>query len=238
MCGRVTLTIDFDEMKKILHSQYQVETPRISPYLPRYNIAPSQPLVTLIHDGSAFRAGELRWGMMPAWQRRNEASRPLANARAETLLEKPTFRDAFLKRRCIILVDSYYEWRTRYGEKAPFRILSRTSPLLCLAGLWSYAESVDGKHGCCVIVTTEANPLIRPIHHRMPLLLTGSQIDAWARPDTPPEVLEALLKPYDADDLDMYEVSKLVNNARIDAPDCIQEVHHRLDDFDQPILPS
>lgn len=226
MCGRVTLTIDFDTLREILKTKYHIQKPHINPYNPRYNIAPSQPLATLIHDGENFRAGELTWGITPAWQQKTETSRPLANARAESIDQKPSFRDSFQKKRCIILADSYYEWRTTFGDKSPFRVKRKDDGLLYLAGLWSSQVTPDGKQHSCVVITTAANDLIKPIHHRMPALLDEADVETWVRPDTPVEKLHALLQPYRGDQLTLYEVSKLVNNARIDAPDCIDPIEH------------
>lgn len=226
MCGRVTLVIDLETLQEILIDKYRVPKPHINPYNPRYNITPGQNLLTVINDGSNNRAGYLSWGFVPPWAKDTKIGYKMINARAETIDEKPAFKASFKSKRCIYLVDSYYEWRTTDNSKVPFRVMPAYEGLLPLAGLYTTCKLPDGQiHHSGTIITTEANTLIKPIHHRMPVILANDAIEDWLNTkfdDT--TILKTFLTPYEPNQLMLYEVSKLVNNGKIDSPECIAPV--------------
>lgn len=206
-----------------MKTKYSVNKPHINPYNPRYNLSPGQKMVSIINDGSTNRAGELNWGFLPPWSKEIKSGYQMMNARAETIKEKPSFKASFESKRCVLLADSYYEWRTTGGEKVPFRIQVQGQPLIQIAGLYSTCTLLDGtKHHSCAVITTDANELIASIHHRMPAILSDEDLINWLNPNNHSlNDLSSYLKPYAPHQMTMYEVSTLMNNARIDTPECI-----------------
>ena len=252
VCGRYTLTDPGEEL--IRHFQL----PGLpQEYRPRYNIAPTQPVLAII-DADGRRAGMLRWGLIPSWAKDPAIGNRMINARAETVAEKPSFRTALRRRRCLIPADGFYEWRTANGRKQPMRIVRSDGGLFAFAGLWESwrppvsatkaagaAETPDppshggtaDDHGAsgrsdaghdqvvytCTIVTTDANETLRPIHHRMPVVIPPEAYDLWLDRDIDdPEALLPLLRPSPEDAFRAYPVSTFVNNARNEGPDCIK----------------
>ena len=224
MCGRVTLELDIQLLKDILNDAYGVKTMTLNHYKPRYNIAPSQPVLSVINDGVSNRAGFLRWGFVPSWSNDSTLGNKLFNARSETLAHKPTFKDAFASKRCIILASSFYEWQSQSKDKTPFRISLKEHPLMAMAGLWSsYKAPDDAKIFTCTIITTQANDMIKHIHNRMPVILSPDQINTWLNPANKDVfALQPMLAPYPSNQMTMHPVSTLVNNVKIDHEDCIR----------------
>lgn len=227
MCGRFTIT-DPDEALRAL---FGYNGPPVD-MAPRYNMAPTQsvPAVRLNESGGRGIA-MLRWGLIPSWAKEAKIGAKMINARADMVAEKPAFRSAFKARRCLIPADGFYEWKAEGKVKQPWRIVlgdpARPTPF-AFAGLWEHwRDPAAGKGAPPVetftIITTDAAPAIAPIHHRMPVMLTRREdLDAWldaAR--TPPEAALKLLKPYAAADIAAAAVSRKVNNARYDGPDCV-----------------
>ncbi|MGI6038028.1 MAG: SOS response-associated peptidase [Limnochordia bacterium] len=208
MCGRYTLTTEPDLLGQrfaLPHLQWQ----------PRYNIAPSQPILTIV---SPWEPRILSWGLIPPWSR--DGQRRFINARGETAPEKPSFQAAFRNSRCLILADSFFEWDR---QKKPYRFLLAQGEPFAMAGLWARWTSPDGEQiETCAIITTEANELVAPIHDRMPVILTRETERLWLKPGEP-AFHHSLLRPYPADEMRCYPVSRLVNSPHNDHPGCIAQ---------------
>lgn len=210
MCGRFTLT-DPDAIAP----HFGVEVDPVPP--PRFNIAPSQPLGVICADLQASRTYRLMlWGLIPPWAK-EKSSKRLINARAETAHEKPSFRAAFKRRRCLIPANGFYEWQSQKQGKQPFYFHLPNHQLFAFAGLWDTWEDIQ----TCTILTTTANEILQPIHTRMPVILDPGQYITWLDPATKMEDLRSLLQPYPADPMQAYPVSQIVNSPTHDTPDCL-----------------
>ena len=193
---------------------------------PRFNIAPTQmaPVVRRSDDGRQMYM--LRWGLIPSWSKDKNIASKLINARGETVAQKPSFRDAYKKRRCLVPVDGFYEWRKEGEAKQPYRIGFRGGTPFVFAGLWESWTVPDGQEDAgdvietYAIVTTEANPKIAPIHHRMPVIVDPSDYDLWLNgaPDDAANVIRA----FPPEEMAFYRVSTRVNNVRNDDESCIE----------------
>lgn len=216
MCGRFTLVSPFVAVSERFHA------PAPAGLRPRYNIAPGQDILCVVADG-ARRIEPMRWGLVPSWAKDPAIGNRLINARAETLAEKPSFRRAFAKRRCLVAADGFYEWRRAGRRKVPVYIFLKSRKPFGFAGLYETWEAPDGQEiRTCTIITTEANDLVRPIHDRMPVIVPGPLEDLWLDPAAKDRgLLESVLVPYPAEEMDAYDVTPAVNNASHDAPDCI-----------------
>jgi putative SOS response-associated peptidase YedK len=220
MCGRFALHHCAAEIAaQFAVEQLAVELP------PRYNIAPSQPVaVVLQRQGRVLEA--FQWGLVPFWARDARIGSRMINARAETLAEKPAYKAALTRRRCLIPASGFFEWKKAGKQKRPLYIHQTTGHPFALAGLWEkWTSPQDQPLYSCTIVTTEANPFMASIHARMPVILTPEQQHAWLDPrqDDPRELL-SLLHPYAGDTLTAYPVASRVNVPTYDAPDCIAPV--------------
>lgn len=215
MCGRYSLTASLQTLAERFEFDSDQEI-----FQPRYNIAPTQQVLTVI-GGETRRAGFIRWGLIPTWSKDGHPGRPVINARAETVAEKPTFRDSLRKRRCLVLADGFYEWQQVGGAKRPMRVTMRSGEPFAFAGLWSMGSDSEGNRiSSCAIITTTANDLLRPIHHRMPVILPEEAEDLWLDTALNDSVaLTQLLEPYPDDPMEAFEVSKLVNSASNDVPE-------------------
>jgi putative SOS response-associated peptidase YedK len=221
MCGRYTLLVTMDE----LMIQYQVRMPNPPAWSPRYNIAPTQLALAVVHDGRANRIGPLRWGLVPPSASRGPRPGGLINARAETLLEKPTFRGLVSRKRCVIPADGFYEWRRSGGGKQPMRIVMKDGAVFSMAGLYDVWRDAEGnKIGAFAVITTSPNELMADIHDRMPAILRPEDVSVWLnRGNQDPDELLPLLRPYPADRMRAYPVSPKVGNVHNDSPDLIEE---------------
>jgi putative SOS response-associated peptidase YedK len=224
MCGRYSLTTTIEEMRRLLG--FIGPLPNLPP---RYNIAPTQnvPTVRLAREGGRELA-LLRWGLIPSWAKDVEIGARLINARGESVAEKPSFRDAFKKRRCLVPADGFYEWQAAPGGKIPHRVglaggTPEAMPLFAFAGLWEHWDkAADGKPiETCAIITTDANERLRPIHERMPVILAPEDYGHWLDPATSHADAQARLKPYPSDAMVAYEVSTRVNAVRNDDAACL-----------------
>lgn len=209
MCGRFTLTASGDAVaERFSFSGMDFN------WIPSFNIAPTQLVPTVTNNGVENRATLMRWGLVPNWAKDSRIANRMINARSETLAEKPSFRRAFLQRRCLIPADGFYEWRLKGGQKIPNRITLGSDSLFAFAGLWeSWTRPNGSTLFSCVIITTSPNDVMAPIHGRMPVILPQESESFWLDPgrqDT--DVLARLLLPRDIDGLNAYEVSTLVNS--------------------------
>ena len=191
----------------------------------RYNIAPTQDVLTVV-GGESRRAGFMRWGLIPFWAKDRSIGSRMINARAETVADKPSFRDGFRRRRCLVLADGFYEWQRTGSGKRPMRVAMRSGEPLAFAGIWSmWKDPEDNSIPTCAIVTTSANELLRLIHHRMPAILPREMEGFWLdRSNQDTTELRSVLTPYPDDAMEAYEVSTLVNSVANDAPELITHV--------------
>ena len=221
MCGRFTLTADIQTLQDAFPF---VAMPEGMPgaVQPRYNIAPTQPVAVVPNDGKN-RLDFFVWGLIPSWAKDPSIGNRMINARAETLLEKPSFRNAFRRRRCLILADGFYEWRKEPGGKTPMFIQMEDGKPFAFAGLWELWRAPDSSEVLsCTIITTEPNDLMSSIHNRMPVILPESAYPRWLESgEVDPGPLVELLKPYEASPMRAYPVSPLVNNPKNDLPELI-----------------
>jgi putative SOS response-associated peptidase YedK len=235
MCGRfafsVPLAVFADAFDQFDFSELHVAD--VGYGVGRFNIAPTQSVPVVPNDGS-YRVRLIRWGLIPHWAKDPAIGTKLINARAESVAEKPSFRDAFRKRRCLMLADGFYEWRTNPGNriKTPIHIKLKSGRPFAFAGLWETWKpkikdpdaSSEPVH-TCTMITTGANALMAQFHHRMPVILNPDQFDLWLSPEPMgPESLLPLMRPYAPEAMVAYPVSTAVNNARHDSPDCIVQV--------------
>lgn len=216
MCGRFTLAKNSQQLAEAFA---QFELP--AGITPRYNIAPTQPVAVVANNGN-HQVEFFQWGLVPFWAKDPSIGNRMINARAETLAEKPSFKAAYKRRRCLILADGFYEWQKSANSKTPFYIQLTSGEPFAFAGLWESWQNGDGSTLLsCVIITTDSNERLAPIHHRMPVILSRRQYGQWLDPTNPPP---DLLTPYPASRLTAYAVSTVVNNPRNDTPECIEPV--------------
>ncbi|HEX2036155.1 MAG TPA: SOS response-associated peptidase [Chloroflexota bacterium] len=229
MCGRYTLTVDLRDIAERFGVAADQEAPAgADPALaagPRYNIAPTQLVITVAANG-ARHVEPMRWGLIPSWAKDPKIGSRLINARAETLAEKPAFRSALRRRRCLLPSDSFYEWATVPGSKAkrPMRVRLKSGEVYAFAGLWDEWTPPEGGPAVrsCTIVTTEPNELMATFHHRMPVILSPQAEAAWLDPRiSDPSQLVPLLRPYPADLMEAYPVSPAVNSIANDSAQLI-----------------
>jgi putative SOS response-associated peptidase YedK len=215
MCGRYTLKTDLDSLAE----RFAFRAADLS-YAPRYNIAPTQQVLTLEGEN---RAGFLRWGLIPSWAKEASIGDRMINARAETVAEKPSFRRALQKRRCLVLADGFYEWKKEGEKKIPMYIVLKSREPFGFAGLWEMWKAPSGETiRSCTIITTTPNALMEPIHNRMPVILLREAESLWLDQTIEgPEALTQLLAPYPDKAMAAYAVSPLVNSPKNDTPACI-----------------
>jgi putative SOS response-associated peptidase YedK len=249
MCGRFTLRAPVSRVAE------QFALLDAAPFEPRYNIAPTQPVAVVrqslpspasgerrqslpspvLGEGSGVRAVSprefvwFRWGLVPSWAKDPAIGSRLINARAETAAEKPAFRAAMRRRRCLVVADGFYEWQRLAKGKQPYFIHMRDDRPFGFAGLWESWEGAD--HSAletCTILTTDANDLMRPIHDRMPVIISPADYACWLDPtNEKPDDLLPLLQPYRGGTLVAYPVSTLVNSPTHDDPRCIESASGR-----------
>lgn len=222
MCGRYTITVTFEQ----LLAYFAIEEAGVPFHTPRYNVAPGQLIPAVIHDGEQLRIGQLKWGLIPNWAKDAKLAYKMINARAETVHERSAYKVPFQRKRCLIPADGFYEWMaSRNGGKQPMRIVLKSRSIFSFAGLYDTWLSPEGeKISTCTIITTEPNELVKPIHNRMPVILDEKNEQKWLELDQQPDVLHAMLKPYDADDMYAYPVSPLVGHVKNDSEACIEEI--------------
>lgn len=223
MCGRFLLTLDFDTMMDVLNGRFQLPPSFNIDYRPRYNIAPTTQVLTLIQGGETQRLGYMKWGFVPPWAADDTQAGRLINARSETASEKPTFKQSFLQSRCLILANGFYEWKKSSTTKQPMLIQLKNNRLFTMAGLYSvYRPSPTTKMGTCTILTASPNELISPIHHRMPVILKEEDEKRWLSPKLHPQELKELLQPYDSHLMSASPISNRINSVKHNDPSCIE----------------
>ena len=217
MCGRFTLSSEASD----LHAEFGIDPP--ADYRPRYNIAPTQPVLAIVAGSSGWRTATLSWGLVPHWAKDRKDAAKRINARAESLLDKAMFRDAFLRHRCLIPADGFYEWEKAGKHSRPVLIKRQDGRPFSFAGIWSrWYERPGEALYTCSIITTQPNALVARSHDRMPVILEPRDRALWLDPASEPAVLQALLVPFADEPLESFPVSALVNSPNNDSPECIQ----------------
>ncbi len=215
MCGRFTLVSPFVAVAEAFHA-----SPPVAEGVPRFNISPGEDVLCVVRkEKNALQW--LHWGLIPFWAKGPVTG--IINARSESVAEKATFRDAFVKRRCLIAADGFFEWRREKGRKQPFYFRLISGAPFGFAGVYEPWTKPDGAQALtCTILTTEANREVSPVHDRMPVILRDGEADAWLNTRESREGLLSLLRPLPGNTLEGYAVNPVVNNTRNDSPDCIK----------------
>jgi putative SOS response-associated peptidase YedK len=200
---------------------------------PNYNIAPTQAILAIIRHDNENKLERLHWGLVPFWAKDISIGARMINARAETVAEKPSFRNAFKKQRCLIPSDGFYEWKGEKGNKQPYFVSNPSGEPFVFAGLWeTWRRKENDKefvYKSCTIITTGARGAIREIHHRMPVILDPKFYDKWLNAGIQdPKELEMILKEGLIHDIIYYPVSKVVNSVKNNNPNCIQRMDENL----------
>ena len=195
-------------------------------WIPRYNIAPTQPVATIRQAGAKRIVSTMKWGLIPSWATDISIGSHLINGRSETILEKPAFRESFRMRRCLIPADGFYEWKKAGKERHPFHFAMKDNALFAFAGIWDRWKSPTGQVlESCSILTTAPNELMEDVHDRMPVILPPRHYQTWlTAPSTEAKRLVGLLVPFDASVMHRYPVSSLVNKPENDLAKCAEEV--------------
>lgn len=219
MCGRFTRTIGVEALRK----RFGFEQPTFE-LPPRYNVAPSQEAAVVLAREGRRELELFKWGLVPSWASDPKIGFKMINARSETAADKPSFRRAFAKQRCLVPADGFYEWKPVTAKlKWPMRIVLKSRDAFAFAGLWDEWRGPDGKAlRTFTILTTEAPPSLRSVHDRVPVILTPDDEAAWLDPAADAQTLRAAMAPPPDDRLEAYSVSPLVNSAKADEPACIE----------------
>jgi len=234
MCCRVAQGSGKEKIKQRVKARGQAPT-----ITPRLNLAPTQDALVAVQASGDVRLEAMRWGLIPPWARDKSIGAKLANARAETIDEKPSFRQPFRRRRCLLPVDGYYEWESRPSGKQPVYYSMRDGDLFCLAGLWetwTTPEQTDEPElpglgqaqaeTLCTftVITTTPNRLAKRVHDRMPVIVHPADYDRWLSAESQAADLKQLLQPFDDESMRGHYVTPLMNNPRFEAPACIEPI--------------
>ena len=220
MCGRYNLITDAEALVDLFEIEQTLFD--VSELHPRYNIAPSQDVLIVRDTGNGRELALAHWGLVPHWSKEAKPKYSTINARAETIAEKPTYREAFKRKRCLIPTTGFYEWKQNEGQRTPYHIQQPDGRLFAFAGLWDHWDKEDAGFDSCSIIVTGANETMQPIHDRMPVILNPAQYSTWLNVGHFSRAqLEALLMPYGGQ-LDAYTVSRLVNSPKNDDLRCVE----------------
>jgi len=220
MCGRFEIHSAIEIIAKLFGIvEWDID------FKPSYNVAPSQDIIIAIDKGKR-QLIKSRWGFLPSWAKDISGGYKMINARAETVAEKPSFKTAFQKQRCLVPADGFFEWKKEGKIKKPYLIRLKSEQPFAMAGLYNKWISPDGEKICTnTIITTESNDLVRPLHDRMPAILPEDKYADWLSNDIiDPSLLLKMLKPYPSDELEMYEVTSKVNSPAVNLPENIQRL--------------
>lgn len=221
MCGRFVGYRDLE----VLKAHFPID--RVEAELsPNYNVAPTQKIPAIIRQDGENVLRVFRWGLVPFWAKSPSIGNRMINARSETVESKPSFRSAFKKRRCLIPADGFYEWKGTKGTKQPVYITLPDEKPLGFAGLWEVWDDkgkADEPLYTCTIITTEASPSVKDIHHRMPVILKPEAFTDWIQADTPIDTLKEIISTHTHKDLVFRPVSKAINSVRNNSADLIEE---------------
>lgn len=220
MCGRYSLIADLGELAR----RFEFDGDWLA-FESTYNVAPTHNVLTVV-GGDTRRAGYMRWGLIPRWAKDAKIGSRMINARAETVAEKPSFRDSLKRRRCLVLADGFYEWQRDDKAKRPMRVVMRSGEPFAFAGIWSVWKDPEGNRvATCAIITTTASDLLMPIHDRMPVVLPRELEKFWLDPAIEdPAAITNVLTPAPNDAMKAYEVSTLVNSVANNRPEVTRAV--------------
>jgi putative SOS response-associated peptidase YedK len=224
MCGRFSATFEFSDIR--IRWNLERELPA---FAPRFNIAPGQLVRVIIRQGDEYELKSMRWGLVPSWASDRSIGQSMINARAETLGEKPSFKELIAERRCLVPADGFYEWRREGKRKVPLWVHLKNKEPFGFAGLWDVWRGLEGDElYTFTIITTEANELLRPIHNRMPVIFDRVLGLSWLDPlfCAEPMVLGGVLQPFPSELMETYDVSALVNSPGNDTAECIQPISY------------
>jgi putative SOS response-associated peptidase YedK len=215
MCGRYTLHHSVEEIAarfNVANVAFEAE--------PRYNIAPTQTIAAITGDGERNLRG-FGWGLVPFWAKDPQIGNRMINARAETIAEKPAYKHALARRRCLIPADGFYEWMRTGAQRTPMYIRFRDERLFAFAGIWErWSDPAGADLYTCSIVTVEPNHIVAPIHNRMPAILAPEDEEAWLEPTRGAGDVLPLLRPHPPDEMEAFPVSRRVNSPSFDDPAC------------------
>ena len=231
MCGRYSLIADISGLQE----RFDFDGSELT-HVPRYNIAPTQ-MALAVTNGGVRRGSYMRWGLIPSWAKSASGGSRMINARAETVAERPSFRIAFQRRRCLVLADGFYEWKRKGSSKRPMRIVMASGEPFAFAGLWDVWRNPKGEVvRSCAIITTSANESLSPIHDRMPVILPRDLEPLWLDHDIQDYAsLAGILTPYTTNEMALYEVSSLVNSPANDRPEVVVPVGQAGPDSDSAL---
>jgi putative SOS response-associated peptidase YedK len=223
MCGRYEVHTPIEEIARRFEARL---TPEAAALQPRYNVAPTLevPVVRESSEGRVLEA--MTWGLVPSWAKDPSGAKPI-NARAETVFDKPMFRNAIRRRRCLIPADGFYEWRAGPQRKQPYHVGMVDDALFALAGVWEYwARAGQEPRVTCAIIVTQANELMAPIHDRMPVIIAPEDYARWLAPATADEAsIARMLTPFPAELMRAYAVGTRVNSAKNDGAELLEPLH-------------
>ncbi len=223
MCARITITTTGTEIADLFGLSYDMSNPRPLA-APRYNVSPSTIIPVMRGVNSVRELADLRWGLIPFWNT-NPKHTGFVNARAETAPGKPAFRDPFHWRRCLVPADGFFEWKTTRKKKQPYFFRKAGGGMLVFAGVWDRWKSTNGVVETFALITVPANDLVKPLHDRMPAIISEGQFGAWLDPkESRPSRLLPLLQPYPVERMEMWAVSDRVNSATNDEPELLTTV--------------
>jgi putative SOS response-associated peptidase YedK len=219
MCGRFGISFNREQIEERFGAKFEADL-----FTPRYNAAPSQSLPVIL-NANPKTIQFVAWGLRPAWLKKVAKKKELANVRAETLRARATFKRDLAERRCLVLADSFYEWKKAGKQKIPYRVALKSGEPFAFAGIWEENTGEDGRPlKTFAIITTGANPLVGLVHPRMPVILRKEAEKQWIDYDITDERLLKLLDSYPATLMQMYEISPRVNRATEDSPEIIKPV--------------
>ncbi|NGY88220.1 SOS response-associated peptidase [Bacillus megaterium] len=218
MCGRFSLTTDIAELQEQFNFDFNGEFTFGS----RFNIAPSQQVLTLGSSKGKRVGTTMKWGLVPYWADDIKIGYKMINARGESVNEKASFKRSFKSKRCLILADGFYEWKKEGKNKQPFRFVMKDERPFAFAGLWEQWNRGEEPLYTCTIITTKPNEVTEKVHDRMPVILEEDAYDLWLDPQMEDlEYLKSLLVPYPAEQMKMYPVSTIVNSPKNDVKECL-----------------
>lgn len=223
MCGRFTLK-NLERLLDRLRAR-GVDCNGLGDVVPRFNIAPTQEILTIVERDSTREARFFQWGLIPSWSKEPKG---IINARVETIEEKPSFKDSFERRRCLILADGFYEWERNGKISQPYFFQLKHGEPFAFAGIWDRWQYDDRSINSCAIITTTANELLAEIHTRMPVILRPESYDLWLSDQSRATDLKDLLIPFPADQMTSHAVGYEVNDAKVDGEDLLREVEPNL----------
>lgn len=220
MCGRFSIASHPEKVAE----RFEVELP-LEGIPVRYNAAPSQRLPVIYPEESCRKLDFFHWGLIPSWAKSSQVGYKMINARGETVASKPSFRRPFKSRRCLVLADSFYEWQKTPQGKLPTRFLLQNEEPFAFAGIWEKWLSPEKENiYSFAIITTDANSVVEPVHHRMPVILKPCEEKTWLNLDSSEENLQSLIRPYPSEEMRSYPVSPRLNSGRIDDPSLIEKI--------------